>query len=295
MTELKCPSCNTSLDFLTVLKSSNPVSINCKGCESKIKVSPRYAIPIALIAFLIAFGIWFLLHINDVTLKRTLLILIVYGLAMEYLYFAGLKIGVIPSNLSNANESDISMNAMKWKHAYFFGVTRSPLKEAGLKQNLAESLIKMVGATSFLGTGALIEPKYMINQKGTTPWIAMYVSLLTHHKDVLENIYNNQTAILLPNEFLQDIFMSHINWPTNILEKYDIELNGYNVFILPFLVPNSTEINTTLKQSLKAPDGSVEIFYIDIFDENNPEGLLAKIEHELDFIKRNRPDIFPTH
>lgn len=87
------------------------------------------------------------------------------------------------------------------------------------------------------------------------------------------------------------MFANHINWPTELLAQYSINLEGFNVFILPFMVPKGAQYNLSLAQSMKTPDGSLEIFGVNKFNEAEPEQLLHNIQSTLEFIKDNRPDI----
>ena len=172
-----------------------------------------------------------------------------------------------------------------------FCITKFPLEKVGLNQNMTTSLIRMVGVDASVNTGALIAPKYMLNSKGVTPWLAMHLSSMTN-KDMLKQVLEGKAGIYIPNEIIQSIFVDHVNWPEKLLAQYNIELDGFNVFILPFMVPNNMELNLTFNQSMKAPDGSLEIFGVGLFDENKPESLLARVQSELDFIRQHRPDIY---
>ena len=53
---------------------------------------------------------------------------------------------------------------------------------------------------------------------------------------------------------------------------------------------NSANQMGRLSQSMKAPDGSLEIFGIYEFNESNPEGSLKELSELASFIKEYRPD-----
>ncbi|WGP00207.1 hypothetical protein QFX18_09115 [Saccharophagus degradans] len=190
------------------------------------------------------------------------------------------------------SELTTQLSATNWDHLYFYGLTKSPLSEVGLNQNMVQAIIGMVGVTASVSTGALIDPKYMLNQKGTTPWLAMYALVTMKQPELLDEVFNGAAAAFVPNQAIEPIFIDHINWPSDMLANYDIELEGFNVFILPFMVPNTSRYNLTLSQSMKAPDGSLEIFGAGKFDENKPEDVLASIQDALVFIKVHRQDVW---
>ncbi|MDO6420887.1 hypothetical protein [Saccharophagus degradans] len=190
------------------------------------------------------------------------------------------------------NDVTTQLTATNWDDLYFYGLTKSPLSEVGLNQNMVQALIGMVGATASVSTGALINPKYMFNQKGTTPWVVMYALVTMKQPELLDKVFNGAAAAFVPNQAIEPIFIDHINWPSDMLANYDIELEGFNVFILPFMVPNTSRYNLTLSQSMKAPDGSLEIFGVGKFDENKPEDVLASIQDALVFIKMHRQDVW---
>lgn len=189
------------------------------------------------------------------------------------------------------NQNTPEVSATDWEHLYFYGLTRFQLNEVGLDQNMTQALIRMVGVNASVSTGALIDPKYMLNQKGTTPWLAMYALLTVKASDMLIPVQQGRSAAFVPNHVIEPLFVDHINWPIGLLSRYCIDLEGFNVFILPFLVPKGAQYNLSFSQSMKAPDGSLEIVGVGKFDENRPQDLLSDIQETLEFIKHSRPDI----
>ena len=220
-------------------------------------------------------------------IKLVLIIGVVLGLA--FFIFSNKAVASNKDETMNQNAPEVS--ATDWEHLYFYGLTKFPLNEVGLNQNMAQALIRMVGVNASVSTGALIDPKYMLNQKGTTPWIAMYALLTMKQPELLTDVHKGTAAAFVPNQAIEPIFVNHINWPTELLSQYNIELEGFNVFILPFMVPKGSQYNLSFAQSMKAPDGSLEIFGVNKFNENEPESLLHNIQSTLDFIKQNRPDV----
>lgn len=149
----------------------------------------------------------------------------------------------------------------------------------------------MLGVKASVSTGALIDPKYMLNKKGLTPWLAMHFLLATKQPSLIADVSKGAAAAFVPNDAIEQIFVNHINWPKELLSQYNLEIEGRNVFILPFLVPKGAIYTLNFAQSMKAPDGSLEIFGVGQFDENHPEKLLANIQGTLEFLKEHRPDV----
>ncbi|MCO7223519.1 hypothetical protein [Pleionea sp. CnH1-48] len=185
----------------------------------------------------------------------------------------------------------VEVSATEWEHLHFYGITSYPLSEVGLNQQMAQGLINMVGAGASICTGALIAPKFLINQKGTTPWLAMFALLAARQPALLQDIHKGEAAAFIPNDILESLFIDHNNWPAQLWSQYNIELKGFNVFVLPFLVPKGSAYNLHFEQSMKAPDGSLEVFGANVFDENQPEKLLLELQSILEFINLHRPDI----
>jgi hypothetical protein len=118
----------------------------------------------------------------------------------------------------------------------------------------------------------------------------MYALVQVNDPEALSLIANGQSRIHVPPSFIRGAFGEHINWPKEMLEKYDIALGEYHAFAIPFLVHNSVTQIGSLSQSMKAPDGSLEIFGVHELAEGNPEGLLKEFSELSTFIKENRAD-----
>lgn len=217
--------------------------------------------------------------------------LLIIGLVLGLAYFIFSNKAIAANEGSSMSEGAAEVLATEWEHLYFYGLTKFPINEVGLKQNMAQGLIGMVGVKAAVSTGALIDPRYMLNKKGLTPWLAMHVLLTTKQPALITDVSKGTAAAFVPNDAIEQIFVNHINWPKELLSNYNIEIEGHNVFILPFLVSKGTTYNLNFPQSMKAPDGSLEIFGVGKFDENQPEKLLANIQGTLEFIRESRPDV----
>jgi len=189
-------------------------------------------------------------------------------------------------------EKTKSVSAMDWKHLYFYGITKKNVSEISLSQDMVQSLIGMVDIQTSVNSGVAIDPKYMFNEKGTTPWIAMYAVLFAKNPELLTDVASGTSLAHIPDVFFENVFTTHSNWPQELFNRFDLNLEKHNVFILPFMVHKSVEYALNFNQSMKAPDGSLEIFGVAEFNESKPEGLLSEIESTVKFIRDNRPDVF---
>ncbi len=184
-----------------------------------------------------------------------------------------------------------STSATEWKHMYFFGITKQNQNEIDLSQENIGALLSMVNVYSGISTGAAIDPKFLINAKGTTVWLAMYAFLTVSNPEALSEAKKEDALLYLPSDFLNNTFNAHNNWPPELLSAFDLNLKNYNLFAIPFLVPRSERAIKNLPQSLKAPDGSLEVFGVQEFDEAAPEKLLAEFDSIIKFIIKERSDI----
>ena len=195
--------------------------------------------------------------------------------------------GSTPMSDSRNVEAERRQSAQNWKHMYFSGFSKSPAKEIDLNQNLVQGLLSMVGAGPAISTGAAVEPKYIINKKGLTVWLALHAVVYAQKPDALEKIYAGEAALNIPSGYLNGIFGEHINWPEPMLAKYDLSIGEDNLFIIPFVIPNDGKELSKLSQSMKAPDGSLEIMGLHEFQESNPEAMLVELAGIAKHIREN--------
>ena len=182
------------------------------------------------------------------------------------------------------------VSAIEWRHMYFAGISKRPIQEINLAEVQVSGLLSLIGLNAVISNGAAIEPQFLINSKGATPWVAMYAFVLINDPEALTLIANGKLGVHVPPDFIRGAFGTHINWPKKIIEKYDLVMGAYRLFAIPFLVHNSANQMGRLSQSMKAPDGSLEIFGIYEFNESNPEGSLKELSELASFIKEHRPD-----
>ncbi|WP_370980433.1 hypothetical protein [Agaribacterium sp. ZY112] len=192
------------------------------------------------------------------------------------------------------DKTAVGSSATEWRHMYFIGISKEDPNDIDLSEGQIQDLLSMVNVGPAISNGAAIQPKYLINSKGTTPWLAMFALVSAKQASALTIIAEGKSRVHVPTKFISDNFNSHNNWPTDIFSKYDTHLDGYNTFIIPFLIHSSANAVSHLSQSMKAPDGSLEIFNVNEFSEESPEDLLIEVSELVTFINENRPDIVPT-
>ena len=66
------------------------------------------------------------------------------------------------------------ISATQWKHMYFAGISKQPINQINLSEAQTGGLLSMINLQAVISSGTAIEPEYLINQKGTTAWLAMY-------------------------------------------------------------------------------------------------------------------------
>jgi len=189
------------------------------------------------------------------------------------------------------DKTEIGSSATEWRQMYFIGISKGSPNEIDLSEGQIKGLLSMVNVGPAISNGAAIKPENLINSKGTTPWLAMFALVHAKQPSALPIIAEGKSRIHIPAQFINDIFNSHNNWPPEMLAKYDLKVKGYNTFVIPFLIHSSANPVGNLSQSMKAPDGSLEIFNVNEFSDTLPEGLLVQISDIVEFIKENRPDI----
>jgi len=208
-------------------------------------------------------------------------------------------IGFMPSSIAKEETAmeqskEIGQSATEWKNMYFLGISKNDPSSLNLSEGQIRGLLSMVKVGPAVSTGAAIEPSFLMNTKGVTPWLALYTLIYTKKPEALGVIARGESAINIPGSYLNGLFASHVHWPKNIISKYNLELEGYKPFIIPFMLHKDSPPVGSFTQSMKAPDGSLEIFGIHEFNESNPERLFAEVEGIIEFIKEKRPDVTAT-
>lgn len=207
------------------------------------------------------------------------------------IFVSAIFISTVAQGKEVTDKTEIGSSATEWRHMYFIGISKGSPNEIDLSEGQVQGLLSMVNVGPAISNGAAIKPEYLINSKGTTPWLAMFALVHAKQPSALPIIAEGKSGIHIPTQFISGTFNSHNNWPPEMLAKYDMKLEGYNTFVIPFLIHSSANPVSNLSQSMKAPDGSLEIFNVNEFSEKSPEELLDKISDIVKFIKENRPDI----
>lgn len=182
----------------------------------------------------------------------------------------------------------------KWKQYYFLGITKGELESINLNYQQFSGLLHMIGVDSYIATGLAIDPAFAVNRNQATigtPWLNMYAVLAHYQPEVIDVAYQGNNSVFLPEEWSRGLFPQESGWPKPMIQRHDSDLNGYKMFILPFLIPDHTDKLVDLRQSMKAPDGSLEIFWFSYFDVENPERLLIDTSSLKNFILEERQEL----
>lgn len=97
-----CPNCHKNLTFSDVLKSVNPVKIKCRGCGKSTSIHPAYAVITVILTSIVTIGIVVLGLQAGLNGWLLLIILIAFGFAAEFIYYALIKNGTIKSGFVSA-------------------------------------------------------------------------------------------------------------------------------------------------------------------------------------------------
>jgi hypothetical protein len=181
----------------------------------------------------------------------------------------------------------MTASATDWKHYYFLGITNRRPNELKLTQAQVRGLLSMLNVNAGIATDFTIDPQYLINAKGTTVWLALYALLAVNYPNDLEAARKNETLLFLPQASISGSF-NHNHWPAELNKRFSFNLSGQYLFVLPFLLSTSAPLPARMSQSLSAPDGSLEMFGIHVFDENQPQLLLKNCESLVDWYQKEK-------
>jgi hypothetical protein len=170
--------------------------------------------------------------------------------------------------------SDLLTN---WRLWYFHGVSQQAPATLDFGQAQLQSLFSMVGVRCTITTGAVLDPRLIMNAKGTTAWVLLYSLLFFNDKAALAAVAADAAFVAIPAAKVHAAFQSHVNWPVALLERFPLHLQQGTRFVLPFLMHRSQGSPTAMRQSLKTPDGQLEIFGCSEFDDTNPVLLLQTL------------------
>lgn len=194
-------------------------------------------------------------------------------------------------NVTVISKPEAAGSATEWRHLYFYGISKQSPELIDLPKDMVLSLLSMQKMDSALSTGALVEPEYLFNTKGVSAWLAMYALVSMKDESALESLKTEGGALYLPSQYIHNALGKNSAWPKEMLARHELKLKGYHLFVLPFLVPSKSASYSKMVQSLKSPDGSLEIMGITEFDEKNPERLLVEFELLIKFIRKERKDL----
>ena len=103
MSERRCPHCHSPLDFQTLVFSLNPIIIRCKTCSESILVSPYIAAILVALMIGVGYATWLWLAELGFAPNQSLPGVLLTSLGLVYAYYEGLRSGIIPSSLVEAD------------------------------------------------------------------------------------------------------------------------------------------------------------------------------------------------
>lgn len=181
-----------------------------------------------------------------------------------------------------------------WKQYYFWGLSKKAPSDLSLSAAQVQALLRSVQAECSVVSLAALAPKHLINHKGTTAWILLVVYALMNDKEALQAVAQGSSALYLQESLVHGAFGAHVNWPAHLLEQYETDFGDHCPIVIPFVRHRASPEPVQLAQSLRAPDGSMEIMGVAEFSETQPEALLAAFhqfyrEHGKDFVPAQKP------
>ena len=163
-----------------------------------------------------------------------------------------------------------------WKQYYFWGLSAKKPAELQLSVEHVRTLLGAINADCAIASLAALEPKHLINHKGTTAWILLFIYALMNDKDGLAAVSIGTSGLFLPANIVHGAFTSHVNWPTELLGRYNFDFGDHWAFVIPFVRHHESPEPIQLPQSLRSPDGMIEIMGIAEFNDQRPDALLAQ-------------------
>jgi len=176
--------------------------------------------------------------------------------------------------LAQESEMNSIESAVGWRHFYFYGLSKTDPSSVELDAQALMGLFSATDAPPAIVSLALIDPKYVINQKGLTAWLFLYLKARVPDSDTLKYVASGKGFSFVSADEMRAVFGSHINWPKEVLGRHPYDFSPRRPFVLPFILPNSATPPRSLSQSLISPDGSFEIFGVAELDPQDPEKLL---------------------
>lgn len=175
-------------------------------------------------------------------------------------------------------------NVEYWENWYFIGFTNGSLEEIDYKPETLQTLLNMINIQTVISGLGATTLENLINRKGVTAWHILYVYSIINDKEGVEFVSQEKSQIFIPKSIYQH---SDVNWPSEILNKYKIQNNEWQPFIIPFLVYSASRKPTQINTVLSSKDGSRKIFGVFEFSESNPEQILGIAEHFLNVLQNH--------
>ncbi|HEU0069294.1 MAG TPA: hypothetical protein VFQ26_08570, partial [Nitrospiraceae bacterium] len=130
-------------------------------------------------------------------------------------------------------------SAEGWRHLYFFGLAKTDPSSIQLDSKSLMGLFSATGVRPAIVSLALIDPRHVINSKGLTAWLFLFVKARVPDSGTLKYVAGGKGFSFVPAEDVRSVFGSHVNWPKDLLERYPFDFPSRQPFVLPFILPRS--------------------------------------------------------
>lgn len=172
-----------------------------------------------------------------------------------------------------------------FKDYYFIGTSHAPAAQMSLNPSQIQGLMTVIQAPAAIVSCLPVDPLLAINAKGFTAWQLMFALVKLKNPEDIDRLAKQETSIYIPRPMLEGGVGNFNKWPTELLEKFDFSLDSAHLFILPFSIHTSASEPRNLTESLKSPDGSLEILGLHEFSHDHPSRLLAIAENVAKFVR----------
>lgn len=182
-----------------------------------------------------------------------------------------------PSSSPDALPAASAEAILDWRQYYFVGVSEDLPSSIELGPGQIAALLSNVGAEASLACGTPLDPKVVINAKGTSVWALLFLIPFSDNKASLVDASQGKCCVCAPPSAVRRNYDSYINWPASLLTRYPLEIQDRHLFVLPFLRHKQLPAPRPMRQWLKTPDGKMAIINCYELNDLDPEGLLRNL------------------
>ena len=120
-----------------------------------------------------------------------------------------------------------------WKFYYFWGISSTRPSALAFQAQQVQALLAAVGAECAVSSLAALEPRRLINHKGTTVWILLLLYALMNEKESMSAVANGRASLFMEAARVHGAFGTHVNWPERLLQQYGADFGDHWRFVLP--------------------------------------------------------------